>query len=56
MYAVTLMNNVTKEVLELVGFVSSKDEFDQLVDRKITEYGACWLGDNDLVFGLELAC
>lgn len=55
MYAVTLLRQSTKEVLDLIGFVNSKEEFEDVVDKFIRKYGADWLGANDYGFGFELA-
>lgn len=55
MYAVTLLKQSTKEVLDLIGFVNSKEEFESIVSKFVTKYGAEWLGENDYGFGFELA-
>ena len=55
MYAVTLLIQKTKEVVELLGFANSQEEVDALIDACCRKYGADWLGSKGYGFGVELA-
>lgn len=55
MYAVAMIKQSTKEVVELLGFASNQSEVDKLIDDACRHHGADWIGTNGFGFAVMLA-